>query len=210
MWIQIVVLCIKVNTLYLVQSSELIDAMVQGQCFRVASLILKKNLLIICLPEGQRDNHHRYLKDIHITQQTRTKGGPHYDWSVLSTYSLYFRKLLRSIAILHFVSIMGLVSVKWTLSLCKATQCNDLILQSIKGCTVDPTEYILNYDIYSWILSREGFYPRPVMAFGYCHRLRLSVCVRVDVCVCVRQSSVCLDDNLSLVQATITKIGPQV
>ena len=21
------------------------------------------------------------------------------------------------------------------------------------------------------------FYPRPVMAFGYCHRLRLSVCV---------------------------------
>ena len=162
----------------------IIDPMVQGQCFRVASLILKKNLLIICPPEGQRDNHHRYLKDIHITQQTRTKGGPHYDWSVLSTYSLYFRKLLCSIAILHFVSIMGLVSVKWTLSLCKATQCNDLILQSIKGCTVDPTEYILNYDIYSWILSREGFYPRPVMALRYCHRLRLSVCVSVCVCVC--------------------------
>ena len=44
------------------------------------------------------------------------------------------------------------------------------------------------------------------MAFGYCHRLRLSVCVYV----CVRQSSVCPDDNLSPTQATITKIGPEV
>ena len=44
------------------------------------------------------------------------------------------------------------------------------------------------------------------MAFGYCHRLRLSVCV----CVCVRQSSVCPDDNLSPAQATFTKFGPEV
>ena len=29
-----------------------------------------------------------------------------------------------------------------------------------------------------------GFYPRPVLAFGYCHRLRLWVCVSVCVCVC--------------------------
>ena len=29
------------------------------------------------------------------------------------------------------------------------------------------------------------FYPRPVLAFGYCHRLRLCVCVSVCVCVCV-------------------------
>ena len=50
------------------------------------------------------------------------------------------------------------------------------------------------------------FYPRPVMAFRYCHHLRLSVCV----CVCVRQSSVCPDDNLSPAQATITKIRPEV
>ena len=27
------------------------------------------------------------------------------------------------------------------------------------------------------------FYPRPVLAFGYCHRLRLWVCVSVFVCV---------------------------
>ena len=27
------------------------------------------------------------------------------------------------------------------------------------------------------------FYPRPVLAFGYCHRLRLCVCVSVCVCV---------------------------
>ena len=56
------------------------------------------------------------------------------------------------------------------------------------------------------------FYPRPVMAFGYCRCLRLSVCVCVCVyvCVCVRQSSVCPDDNLSPAQATITKFGPEV
>ena len=48
------------------------------------------------------------------------------------------------------------------------------------------------------------------MAFGYCHRLRLSVCVRVCVYVDVRQSSVCPDDNLSPAQATITKIGPEM
>ena len=29
------------------------------------------------------------------------------------------------------------------------------------------------------------FYPRPVLAFGYCHRLRLWVCVSVCVYVCV-------------------------
>ena len=46
------------------------------------------------------------------------------------------------------------------------------------------------------------------MAFGYCHRLRLSL--SVCVYVCVRQSSVCPDDNLSPAQATITKIGPEV
>ena len=38
-----------------------------------------------------------------------------------------------------------------------------------------------------WILSHvllnsHGSYARPVMAFGYCHRLRLSVCVYVCVC----------------------------
>ena len=35
-------------------------------------------------------------------------------------------------------------------------------------------------------------------------------CVCVCVYVCVRQSSVCPDDNLSPPQATITKIGPEV
>ena len=34
-------------------------------------------------------------------------------------------------------------------------------------------------------LDKNGhpFYPRPVLAFGYCHRLRLCVCVSVCVCV---------------------------
>ena len=42
-----------------------------------------------------------------------------------------------------------------------------------------------------------GFYPRPVLASGYCHCLRPSV--RHQLCPC---------DNSSLVQARITKFGP--
>ena len=48
------------------------------------------------------------------------------------------------------------------------------------------------------------FYPRPVLAFGYCRCLRLSVCVSVRV----RQPSACPRDNSSSVQARITKFGP--
>ena len=48
------------------------------------------------------------------------------------------------------------------------------------------------------------FYPRPVLAFGYCRCLRLSVCVSV----CVRQPPACPRDNSSSVQAGITKFGP--
>ena len=52
------------------------------------------------------------------------------------------------------------------------------------------------------------FYPRPVLAFGYCHRLRLWVCV--SVCVYVYQSRACPHDNSSPIQARITKFGPQM
>ena len=52
------------------------------------------------------------------------------------------------------------------------------------------------------------FYPRPVLAFGYCHRLRLWV--RVSVCVCVYQSRACPHDNSSPIQARVTKFGPEM
>ena len=52
------------------------------------------------------------------------------------------------------------------------------------------------------------YYPRPVLAFGYCHRLRLWVCVWV--CVCVYQSRACPDDNSSPIQARIAKFGPEM
>ena len=48
------------------------------------------------------------------------------------------------------------------------------------------------------------FYPRPVLAFGYCRCLRLSVCVSV----CVRQPLACPRDNSWPVSARITKFGP--
>ena len=41
------------------------------------------------------------------------------------------------------------------------------------------------------------FYPRPVLAFGYCRCLR--VCVCMCVCPCVRQSWVCPCDNSSTI-----------
>ena len=50
------------------------------------------------------------------------------------------------------------------------------------------------------------FYPRLVLAFGYCYRLRLWVCV--SVCVC--QSWACPHDNSSLIQARITKFRPKM
>ena len=69
-----------------------------------------------------------------------------------------------------------------------------------------------------------GFYPRPVLAFGYCRCLRLCVCVSVCVCVClsVCQSLACPRDNsvtinfveleleLWTFQARITKFGSKM
>ena len=52
----------------------------------------------------------------------------------------------------------------------------------------------------------DDFYPRPVLAFGYCRCLRVCVCV----CVSVRQSWTCPDDNSSTISARITKFGPKM
>ena len=52
------------------------------------------------------------------------------------------------------------------------------------------------------------FYPRPVLAFGYCHRLCL--CIGPCVCVCMCQSLPCPHDKSSSVQARITKFGTEV
>ena len=53
-----------------------------------------------------------------------------------------------------------------------------------------------------------SFYPRPVLAFGYCRCLRLCVCV--SVCLCVCQSLACPRDNSGPVQARIAKFGPKM
>ena len=50
------------------------------------------------------------------------------------------------------------------------------------------------------------FYPRPVLAFGYCRSLRLCLSVCLSVC----QSLACSRDNAGPVQAKITKFGPKM
>ena len=50
------------------------------------------------------------------------------------------------------------------------------------------------------------FYPRQFLAFGYCHRLRLWVCVSVYV----SQSLDCQHNNSALIQAGITKFGQEM
>ena len=54
------------------------------------------------------------------------------------------------------------------------------------------------------VLLFNHFYPRPVLAFGYCHRLRLCVCP----CVC--QSLACPHNILGSVEARIAKFGPKM
>ena len=51
-------------------------------------------------------------------------------------------------------------------------------------------------------------HPRPVLASGYCHCLRLSVCL--SVCLCVRQPRVCPCLKSSSVQARTTKFWQKV
>ena len=53
-----------------------------------------------------------------------------------------------------------------------------------------------------------NFYPRPVLAFGYCRCLR--VCVCLSVCPSVCQSLTCPGDNSGPVQARIAKFGPKM
>ena len=64
--------------------------------------------------------------------------------------------------------------------------------------------------VFLWHCTVFPFYPRPVLAFGYCHGLRLCVCLSVCVCESVCQSLACPRDNLGPVQARITKFGPKV
>ena len=54
-----------------------------------------------------------------------------------------------------------------------------------------------------WTVKQSSFYPRPVLAFGYCRCLRLSVRPSVRHKVCPR-------DNSSPVQARATKFGSEV
>ena len=77
------------------------------------------------------------------------------------------------------------------------------ILKHIDTQTKWPTICMQHSDFY---------YPRPVLAFGYCRCLRLCVCVCVclSVCLSVCQSLACPGDNSGPVQARIAKFGPKM
>ena len=85
-------------------------------------------------------------------------------------------------------------------------QCNDISNYTM-FCMLHDWDYPSSL-IWQLIYLSTGvpFYPRLVLAFGYCRCLRLCVCVSV----CVYQSRACPHDNLPFVQARITKFGTKV
>ena len=48
----------------------------------------------------------------------------------------------------------------------------------------NPRELDTDWVQFVLYLHFHDFYPRPVLAFGYCHRLHMCVCLSVRVCVC--------------------------
>ena len=62
---------------------------------------------------------------------------------------------------------------------------------------------LFHFDVFS-------FYPRPVLAFGYCRCLRLCVCVCLSVCLCVNHLLVRAITWDPPVQARIAKFGPKI
>ena len=72
------------------------------------------------------------------------------------------------------------------------------------------TREIWDISIHQYPNLNGVFYPRPVLAFGYCRCLRLCVCVCVSVCLSVCQSLACPCDNSGPVQARIAKFGPKM
>ena len=55
-----------------------------------------------------------------------------------------------------------------------------------------------------WTFNFRFYHRRPVLASGYCR------CLRLSVCVCVRQALACPRDNSRTVWARMTKFGPNM
>ena len=51
-------------------------------------------------------------------------------------------------------------------------------------------KFVSKFNLHKWLFNIINFYPRPVLACGYCRYLRLCLCVRVSVCVCVKHGLV--------------------
>ena len=72
------------------------------------------------------------------------------------------------------------------------------IIKSIRNLHVYKRCSLVLFENHSRVMvlyqHAKGFYPRPVLAFGYCRCLRLCVCL--SVCLSVCQSFACPRDNL--------------
>ena len=73
---------------------------------------------------------------------------------------------------------------------------------------VNVTKWVEDYGPVFTAKVSLSFYPRPVLAFGYCRCLRLCVCL--SVCLSVCQSLACPRDNSGPIQARIAKFGPKM
>ena len=119
----------------------------------------------------------------------------HHQWGPATINWLQIRKKYHSHQILKWVSKVSFKSNRgqWVTRMLGLRHENYFV-------TIVPPYSRLSFILLLYI-KRVSFYPRPVLAFGYCRSLRLSVRQSVRHQVCPR-------DNSSPVQARITKFGP--
>ena len=72
----------------------------------------------------------------------------------------------------------------------------------LEKCILDTDDISDDVTVIRNILDSTCFYPRPVLAFGYCHRLYVCVCLSV-------LQPFCPGDNSSHVPARIIQFGPK-
>ena len=119
---------------------------------------------------------------------------------------LFWYRFLGNDALYLLISCSwNIVNAAWV-SLSVATHCKSISFIAAQNGAI--VVGFISRAIYSF---RYRFYPRPVLAYGYCRCLRLCVCLSsLSACLSVFQSRACPRDNWGPVQARVAKFGPKM